>query len=89
MSPHNGKPIKDSRPRSVQVSIWYNEMQQDGESRIRHFIRVRKRHRRGHGSRKGTGYDRPEELRQLATAVQEAFESMVLTQNKDVEEMAT
>jgi len=83
MSSQNGRLIKGSQTGTVQVGIWCNEMQQDGESRIRHFIHAPKRRR------KGTDCDRPEGLHQLAAAVQKAFEDMVRAENKNAEEVAT
>jgi hypothetical protein len=89
MSRQNSKPTKDLRAGRVRVSIWCNEIQQDGESRIRHFIHIPKRRRRGHGSGKGTDRDCPEELDQLAAAVQKAFESVLRMKRKNGEEVAT
>ena len=82
MSSQNGSPIRNSRTDTVRVSIWCNEIHQDGESRIRYLIRIPKRRRRGHGSGKGTDRDCPDELPQLAAAMQKAFEE-VRTESKD------
>jgi hypothetical protein len=86
MSPQNRKPVKDSRAGNVQVSIWCNEIQQDGETRIRHSIHIPGRHRKNNGSCEGTGCGCPEELPQLAAAVQEALEYVVRAGSRDAEE---
>jgi hypothetical protein len=83
----NGKPIKDFRAGKIRVSLWCNEFQKDGETRIRHAIRIQKRYRKDDGSYEGTDYYFPEELPELAVAVQRAFEYVVLTESKDTEEV--
>lgn len=89
MSRQNGKPIRNVRAGAVQVRIWCNETQQDGEARIRYSIRMQKRKRKESETDEGTDRYLPDELSQLAAAVQEAFEDMVRAGSKNGEEVAT
>jgi hypothetical protein len=81
------KPIKDFRAGNIQASIWRNEVQQDGQTRIRHSIRIQKRYRKDDGNYKNTDYWFPDELPRLQLLAQKAFEYIVLTESKDAEDV--
>ena len=80
------KPIKDFRAGNIQASIWRNEVQKDGQTVVRHSVRIQKQFRKDDGSYETTEYYFPDELPKLLVLAQRAYEYIVLTESKDVGE---
>ena len=81
------KPIKDFKAGNIEASIWRKEVQQDGQTRIRHSTRIQKCYRKDDGSYEITDYFFPEELPRLQLIAQKAFEYIVLTESQDTEDV--
>ena len=81
------KPIKSFKAGNIEASIWRNEVQQDGQTGIRHSTRIQKRYRKDDGSYESTDYWFPNDLPRLQLLAQKAFEYIVLTESKDAEDV--
>ena len=86
MSQQNTKPIKDFRAGNIQAAIWRNEVEKDGQTVVRHSVRIQKRFRKDDGSYENSDYYFPDELARLALVARKSYEFIVLTESKDAEE---
>ena len=50
------KPIKDFRSGNIQASIWRNEVDKDGQTVVRHSVRIQKQFRNDEGDYQETNY---------------------------------
>ena len=87
MSQQNTKPIKDFRALgNIQASIWRNEVEKDGQTVVRHSVRIQKRFKKEDGGYEDTDYYFPHDLPKLALVAQKAYEYIILSESKDAEE---
>jgi len=86
MSQQNTKPIKDFRAGNVQASVWRNEVEKNGQTVVRHSVRIQKQFRKEGGDYENTEYYFPDDLPKLALVAQEAFRFLSLKESKDAEE---
>lgn len=87
MSQQNTKPIKDFRAGNVQASVWRNEVEKNGQTVVRHSVRIQKQFRKEGGDYENTEYYFPDDLPKLALVAQEAFRFLSLKESKDTEEV--
>ena len=80
------KPIKDFRAGNIQASVWRNEVHKDGETVVRHSVRIQKQYRKEDGDYENTDYYFPNDLPKLILVAQDAFRFITLKESKDVEE---
>ena len=78
------KPVKTFRAGGVSASIWRNEAEQDGQTVVRHSIRIQKRYRNDEdGDWHNTDYLFPNDLPRLILVAQKALEFAVLHESDD------
>ena len=77
------KPVTDFRVGGISASVWRNEVQQDGEIRVRYSIRIQKRYRNSDGEYTTSPCFFPQDLPKLQLCVQKAFEFTMLKEGKD------
>ncbi len=80
------KPIKDFRSSNIQASVWRNEVEEDGQTVVRHSVRIQKQFRKDDGDYKETDYYFRDDLPKLILVAQKAFEFIALSESKDAEE---
>jgi hypothetical protein len=80
------KPVKDFRAGNIQASIWKNEVQQQGQTVVRHSVRIQKQFRKEDGSYEDTLYYFRDDLPRLALVAQKAYEFIVLRESSEPEE---
>ena len=80
------KPIKDFKSGHIQASIWRNEVDRDGQTIVRHSVRVQKQFRDDDGDYKDTNYYFRDDLPKLILVAQKAFEFISLSESKEAEE---
>ena len=80
------KPIKDFKSGNIQASIWRNEVDKDGQTVIRHSVRIQKRFRNDDGDYQETNYYFRNDIPRLILVAQKAFEFIALSESKDAEE---
>lgn len=80
------KPIKDFRSGNIQASVWRNEVEKNGQTQVRHSVKIQKRFRKEHGDYQDTNYYFRDDLPKLILVAQKAFEFISLTESKDAEE---
>ena len=83
---NDSKPIKDFRAGGVQASVWRKEVQKDGQTVVRHSVRIQKQYRKEGGDYETTEYYFRDDLPKLILVAQKAFEFIALTASKDAEE---
>ncbi|MFC1635464.1 hypothetical protein ACFL5Z_11530 [Planctomycetota bacterium] len=83
---NDAKPIKDFRAGNIQASVWRNELNKDGQTVVRHSVRIQKQYRNKDRAYKGTEYYFRDDLPKLILVAQKAFEFVALNESKDVEE---
>jgi hypothetical protein len=83
---NNSKPIKDFRSGGVQASIWRNEVEKNGQTVVRHSVRIQKQFRKEDGNYEQTEYYFRDDLPKLILVAQKAFEFISLKESKDAEE---
>lgn len=86
MSQRNAKPVKDFRVGNIQAGIWRNEVEKDGQTVVRHSVRIQKQFRKDDGSYENSDYFFPNELPRLALVVQKCYEFIVLSESQEPEE---
>ncbi len=86
MSQENNKPIKDFRAGNVQASIWRNEVEKNGQTVVRHSVRIQKRFRKEDGSYEDTNYFFADELMKISLVAQKAYEFIALRESQDTDE---
>lgn len=80
------KPIKDFRCGNCQASVWRNEVEKNGQTVVRHSVRIQKRFRKDDGDYQDTNYYFRDDLPKLILVAQKAFEFISLAESKDAEE---
>ena len=80
------KPIKDFKSGNVQASIWRNEVDKDGQTVVRHSVRIQKQFRDDDGDYKETNYYFRDDIPKLILVAQKAFEFISLSESKEAEE---
>ena len=80
------KPIKDFRAGGVQASVWRNEVDKNGQTVVRHSVRIQKQFRKEDGDYENTEYYFRDDLPKLILVAQKAFEYIALRESKDAEE---
>ena len=83
---NNSKPIKDFRSGGIQASVWRNESEKDGQTVVRHSVRIQKQFRKEDGSYEDTQYYFRDDLPRLVLVAQKAFEFISLKESKDTED---
>jgi hypothetical protein len=86
MAKENRKPIKDFRAGNIQAAIWRNEVEKDGQTVVRHSVRIQKRFRKDDGSYENSDYYFPDELARLALVARKCHEFIVLSESNDADE---
>ena len=79
------KPIKDFRAGNIQASIWRNEEDKDGQTVVRHSVRIQKQYRKDDGYQETNYYFR-DDIPRLILVAQKAFEFISLGESKEAEE---
>jgi hypothetical protein len=82
----NSKPIKDFRAANIQASVWRNEVEKEGQTVVRHSVRIQKQFRKEDGNYEDTNYYFRDDLPRLILVAQKAFEFIALKESKDTEE---
>lgn len=80
------KPVKEFRAGPVSASVWRNEVQRDGQIRIRYSVRIQKRFHKDDSTYETTEYYFPEDLPKLQLCAQRAFEYTTLKEHKDLQD---
>ena len=80
------KPIKDFRSGNIQASIWRNEVDKDGQTVVRHSVRIQKQFRNDEGDYQETNYYFRDDIPKLILVAQKAFEFISLSESKEAEE---
>ena len=80
------KPIKDYRSGNIQASIWRNEEDKDGQTVVRHSVRIQKQFRKDDGDYQETNYYFRDDIPRLILVAQKAFEYIALNESKEAEE---
>lgn len=80
------KPIKDFRSGGIQASVWRNEVEKNGQTQVRHSVKIQKQFRKEDGDYQDTNYYFRDDLPKLILVAQKAFEFISLTESKDAEE---
>jgi hypothetical protein len=80
------KPVKDYRSGSIQASIWRNEEDKDGQTVVRHSVRIQKQFRNDDGDYQETNYYFRDDIPRLILVAQKAFEYIALNESKEAEE---
>ena len=83
---NDNKPIKDFRAGNIQASVWRTEVQKNGQTIVRHSVRIQKQYRKDDNSYENTDYFFPEDLPKLVLVAQEAFRFISLKEGLDTEE---
>lgn len=83
---NNTKPIKDFRAGNIQASVWRNEVDKNGQTVVRHSVRIQKQYRNDDGDYQETNYFFRDELPKLILVAQKAFEFISLNESKEAEE---
>ena len=80
------KPIKDFRAGGVQASVWRKEVDKNGQTVVRHSVRIQKQFRKEDGDYENTEYYFRDDLPKLILVAQKAFEYIALKESQDAEE---
>jgi hypothetical protein len=80
------KPIKDFRSGNIQASIWRNNVDKDGQTVVRHSVRIQKQFRKDDGDYQETNYYFRDDIPKLILVAQKAFEYIALNESKEAEE---
>ena len=81
------KPIKDFRAGGgIKASVWRNEVEKNGQTVVRHSVRIQKQFRKDGGDYRETDYYFRDDLPKLILVAQKAFEFIALRESKDAEE---
>ena len=83
---NDSKPIKDFRAGNIQASVWKNEVEKDGQTVVRHSVRIQKQFKNEDGDYQETPYYFRDDLPRLILITQKAFEFITLKESKDAEE---
>ena len=87
MSEQNkSKPIKNFRSGNIQASIWRNDVDKDGQTVVRHSVRIQKQFRNDDGDYQETNYYFRDDIPRLILVAQKAFEFISLSESKEAEE---
>ena len=82
----DSKPIKDFRAGNIQASVWRNEVDKNGQTVVRHSVRIQKQFRNDKGDYQETDYYFRDDLPKLILVAQKAFEYIALNESKEAEE---
>lgn len=82
----NEKPVKDFRCGNIQASVWKNEVEKNGQTVVRHSVRIQKQFRKDDGDYQDTNYYFRDDLPKLILVAQKSFEFISLTESKGAEE---
>ena len=80
------KPIKDFRSGNIQASVWRNEVEKNGQTVVRHSVRIEKQFRKEDGNYEKTPYFFQDDLPKLILVAQKSFEFIALRESKDAED---
>ena len=80
------KPIKEFRIGQIQVAVWRNESQENGQTIVKHSVRIQKRFRDEDSEYKDTNNYFPDELPKLSLAVNRAYEFIALKERNPEDE---
>jgi hypothetical protein len=83
---NNSKPIKNFRSGGIQASVWRDETEKNGQTVVRHSVRIQKQFRKEDGNYQDTNYYFQDDLPKLILVAQKAFEFISLKGPKDTEE---
>ena len=86
---NSSKPVKTFRAGGCQASVWRNESEQDGQTVVRHSIRIQKNYRTEDGQWKTSDYLFPDECPKMELVLRKAFEFISLREDKTEEESAS
>ena len=86
MAQEKSKPVKDFRVGTISGAVFRNEVQRDGNTIIRHSVKIQKQFRKDGGQWQNTDYYFPEDLPKLQLVTAECFKYISLTESKDSEE---
>ena len=70
----NERPIKEFRIGGIKVAIWSKEVEQGGQTSVRHSIRIQKRFKPEGADWRDTDYYFPEELPKVRLLIDRAYE---------------
>ena len=80
------KPIKNFRSGNIQASIWRNDVDKEGQTVVRHSVRIQKQFRNDDGDYQETNYYFRDDIPRLILVAQKAFEFISLSESKEAEE---
>ena len=83
---NNSKPVKSFSAGGIQVSIWKQEVERDGQMVIRQSVRIQKQYKNDRGEWQNTDYYFPEELARLESLVRKAFDFITVKESGDAGE---
>jgi len=78
--------FKDFRSGNIQASVWRNEADKDGQTVVRHSVRIQKQFRNDGGDYQETNYYFRDDIPKLILVAQKAFEFIALSESKESEE---
>ena len=86
MTQEKTKPVKAFRSTtgSIELSIWKNESCKDGQTVIRHSVKVEKQYKNGEEWQK-TDYFFPDELPKLKSLLQKAYDFIMVKESQEPE----
>ncbi len=80
------QPVKKFRAGGVTATIWRNDVQQDGQTVVRHSVTVQKRYRDRDGSWKDSSSFFVNDLPRLELVVRKAYEYLALAAGEENDE---
>lgn len=83
----NSKPVKEYRVGGVSAAIWRNEIEEDGQIRIRYSIKLQSRYKsRKTDEWENAKYYTPQSLSKLLIVARKAQEYCLLHESKEADE---
>ena len=85
MSQQNNKPVKSFKAGSIEASIWKQEVEKNGQTVIRHSIKLQKQFKNDKGEWQTTDCLFPEDLSKIELVIRKSFEYVSLKESADTE----
>ena len=84
MTQEKTKPVKTFRSANIEISIWRNRSYKDGQTVVRHSIKVEKQYKNTDQWQK-TDYFFPDELPKLKSLLQKAYDFIMVKESQEPE----
>lgn len=83
---NNSKLEKSFRSGSIEVSIWRQEVDRDGQTIVRHSAKIQKQYKNDKNEWQDTNIYFPEELAKLESLARKAYDFILVKESKNTEE---